>query len=128
MRIFSMIENDMKFTIGDLKYCFKERKTDFTHLIKVYEIIRAEAEKSPIVIKNSGMIETGLNFSKLSEKSGFGQNLLAKRLKELRDLEVVYYYDIHRKGVQLRIYFNSNNENCQYLNKMLEKAKNENLL
>ena len=86
----------MKFTIGDLKYCFKERKTDFTRLIKVYEIIRAEAEKSPIVIKNSGMIETGLNFSKLSEKSGFGQNLLAKRLKELRDLEVVYYYDLHR--------------------------------
>ncbi|MEM5872359.1 MAG: hypothetical protein QXD55_00640 [Candidatus Aenigmatarchaeota archaeon] len=112
-----LIENE-KFNKRDLDYYFKERKTDFSRLAIIYLTIKEDAKRSKI-FKSDGKIETGLNLVKIHEKTGLGPSLIVKKLKELNDLGIIEY---DRFGTQIRIYFNPKNENCSYLDKLIEKT------
>ena len=111
-----------KFTKGDLNYCFKERKWEFSRFIKIYETIKNEA-----LLKNSKSerIETGLNVSILSEKADVSKKVLKGKIKELKDMGII---DCKELGNETKIYFNRNCKNYSYLDAMLEKAKIEGLL
>jgi len=107
----------------DLEYSFKERKTDFNRLAMIYLKIKEDAEKS-FSLKDK-KIETSLNIRKLKEKVNLTPNVIRKKLEELKELGIIDYCTISN---QLRIYFNPKNENCSYLDNLINKAKNEKLL
>lgn len=116
-----------KFTREDLDYYYKERpNTDFQRFIKVYKVIKEAEKTSQKDVKNK--LETNLNLSKISKKSGLNTDIIRKKLEELKDLGVIDYHSKgYGSGRGMRIYLIKGKESS-YLNEMLERARKEGLL
>jgi len=105
---------ETKFTLADLRYYYKSRQQDFERLAAVYETLTEE-------VKSKGSLEN-LNMVIISKRCGVNKTLVAKRLRELEDLQVV---EINGEGRYQRIAFNSSSKNVPYIEELIKKIKSE---
>ena len=105
---------ETNFTLADLRYYYKIRQQDFERLAAVYETLTEE-------IKSKGSLEN-LNMTIISKRCDISKTLIAKRLRELEDLEVV---EIKGEGRYQRIAFNSSSKNVPYIEELIKKRKSE---